>query len=282
MSRTSGHYTAQDLRQRLSISTLVFRGFRALGEGALLALAQAGIRRVELLESPEQYDMADPRSMALVGQACRNAGVQVVAYHCYRTHFDDVASDADRDERIARCKRQVDTMVDLGGDVWACHAGIPDASVRRAYEQLSRHVEGTRTVVAIENFPRDGVGVEERIAFLEEVDHANVGLLLDIGHVRDAHGANPMTQPGGPGRILGRCGARLRHLHLHGFRDGRDHHPPLVEADQIQWAELLRALREQGYGGHLNFEPAGEPRCAETLALTARAPDRLARLVAAA
>ena len=103
-------------------------------------------------------------------------------------------------------------------------------------------------------------------------------MILDIGHERDAAGLNPMTQPGGPTRILQRCGHRLGHLHLHGFKSGRDHHPPLVDGDEIQWLELFKMLREVNYAGDFNFEPRGMLEAPRTLDDVRQAPEGIVAL----
>ena len=59
MSNRDSFFTLEEIRQRLSISTLVFDGFRPIGEAALEELARHGIRSIELIESPEQYDLAE-------------------------------------------------------------------------------------------------------------------------------------------------------------------------------------------------------------------------------
>jgi len=271
-------YTADEISDRQSISTLVFDGYRPLGEGALQALADNGIHQIELLESPEQFDMTDMRSMQVVGDALRSCGIGVAAYHCHRTSFGDVETEAQRQDRVVKCKRQIDSMLELGGKLWGCHAAAGDATVVTSYQELARHVEGTDAVICVENFSSDGVQVEDRVAFLDDMSHPQVGMILDIGHVRDPDGTNPMTAPGGPTRVLELCGHCLRHLHLHGFKDGRDHHAPLGDGDEIQWAELFQMLHRVDYPGVFNFEPANELRNPDVLSHTGRAPARIAAL----
>ena len=280
MSEQNRFYTVEEIRERLSISTIVFHEYRPIGESALEELAQHGIRRIELLESPEQFDMADARSMRLIGEDCRSCGIEVAAYHAHKTSFSDLDTEAERRARVDLCRRQIDTMLDLGGALWGSHARETDSTLLRCYEELARHVEGTGAVVAVENFTDEGLWVEDRMAFLDALDHPQVGLILDIGHVRNSAGANPMTVHGGPARVLEMCGRRLRHLHLHGFKDGRDHFPPLVEGDGIQWVELFRMLRAVGYPGDMNFEPVGEPRHSNALEATAQMPGRVVEMEA--
>jgi sugar phosphate isomerase/epimerase len=210
-------------RNKLSISTLVFWEYRPIGQSTLEELARHGIRRIELLESPEQFDMADVRSMRFIKEACRSCGIEVVAYHAHKTNFSDLDTEVKRIERVDFCRRQIDTMLDLGGKLWGSHARAADATLVKCYEELARHVEGTPAAIAVENFTAERMWVEDRMAFLDEIDHPQVGMILDIGHVRNHDGANPMTIPGGLTRVLEMCGSRLCHVHLHGFKDGVDH-----------------------------------------------------------
>ena len=280
MNERDRFYSVEEVRQRLSISTLVFMGHRPIGEGALEDLARRGIRKIELLESPEQFDLADARSMRLIGEACRSSGIEVAAYHAYLTDFDDVDTEEKRRARVDLCRRQIDTMLDLGGALWGSHTRVTDATAIRCHEELARHVEGTGAAIAVENFDRvEGLGLQDRMAFLDTIDHPQVGLILDIGHypgrVWDPEGASPMTTSGGPTRVVETCARRLRHVHLHGSVDGVDHFPPFVEGDSILWVELFRMLRAVGYSGDINFEPSGEPLRGNALEAVAMAPERI-------
>ena len=278
MRKESDYYSAAEIRRRLSISTLVFQGYRPLCEAALEELAEHGICRIELVESPDQYDLADKRCMRLVDQICRKCGIEVVAYHAYKTSFEGVETEAQRQERVELCCRQLDTLLELGGKFWCSHAGAAAGVVEKSYEEMGRYIEGTDAVIAVENFNQEGVKIKDRVAFLERLDHPQVGMILDIAHEFDEQGINPMTVTGAPTAILQQCGQRLRHIHLQGYKDGAGHHPPLVEGDEIQWHELFAGLAAMNYPGEFTFEPAGMLANIETLEYIGRAPERLAAL----
>ena len=280
MDHGNGFYTVEQLRKRLSISTFVFWQYRPVGQRVLEELAQRGIRKIELLENPEQFDMADSGSMRLIGEVCRSCGIQIVAYHAHKTDFEGLDTETDRKKRVDHCRRQIDTMLELGGNVWGSHATAADPTLVRCYQEIARHVEGTSALIAVENFSPEGLWVEDRITFLDELDHPQVGMILDIGHVRDRDGANPMCVPGGPTRVIEMCRGRLFHTHLHGFKDGRDHFPPFVEGDSIQWVELFRLLHATEYSGPVNFEPSGEPTHHNSLQITAGVPERIVEMEA--
>jgi len=281
MSRQGQFYTTDDLKSRQSMSTVVFWKYRPIGERALEELARHGIKRVELLESPEQFDMSDALSMKYVGELFRGFGIEVVAYHAHMTNFSNLDTEIKRKARVDFCKRQIDTMAELGGSVWGTHAQETDDILLACYAELARHIEGTGVVILVENFKEAGLWVEDRLAFLDRLDHPQVGMILDIGHVRDHDGVNPMTVPGGPTRVITQCRRRLRHVHLHGFIGGVDHFPPFAEGDTIQWLELFRMLYATGYPGYFNFESKGEPKHLHTIEATALAPERITAMMQA-
>ncbi len=278
MSTENGFYTVEEIKERMSMSTVVFWKYRPIGENTLGELARHGVTRIELLESPEQFDMADARSMRYIGELCRSCGIQIVAYHAHRTNFAFLDTEEKRKAEVDRCRRQIDTMLELGGKVWGSHAKAMDKTLLTSYEDLARHIEGTDVAITIENFKDEGFWVEDRVAFLDKIDYPQVGMILDVGHVRNKEGINPMTVPGGPTRVLEMCRRYLRFVHLHGFKDGVDHFPPFAEGDTMQWVEIFRMLREIGSSANINFEPKGEPKHYNTIETTAQAPERIVEL----
>lgn len=277
MAKPSDYYTADEIRQRLSISTLVFQGYRPFSEQALEQLAENNITRIEIVESPDQYDLGDIRSMRLVDATCRKSGIEVAAYHAYKTTFQDVETESQRQDRVDLCRRQIDTLLELGGTFWCCHA-MAEGVVEKSYRELARHIEGTAAVIAVENFNRPGIQVEDRVKFLDQLDLPDVGMILDVCHEIRADGTNPMAVAGEAGAIIARCGRHLRHIHLQGYKDGGGHHPPLVEGDEIQWREIFAALAAIDYPGEFTFEPCGMLANLQTLDFIGRAPERLAAL----
>lgn len=264
-------FNAQDIRNRLSISTFVFRNYRPVCEKALAELAGHGFRWVEITQSIEQFDMARMDSMEHVFAACNAAGVKICAYHAFKITFEDMDTDAERTARIDQCKSQIDTLLASGGKIWGPHAREITPECEGCLAELLKHVEGTDAVIVLENFAHDGMGLADRMEFLDKVDHPQLGLLLDIGHLRDAEGRNPITLPGGPSKVLDLCASKLVHTHLHGFVD-KDHYPPFAEGDGVQWEELFAKLFDIGYAGVFNFEPRSNPGAVE---MTAEVPARL-------
>jgi sugar phosphate isomerase/epimerase len=271
-------YTEQDIRERLSISTYVFRGHRALSVKTLTELAEHGFRRVELWESPDQYEMTRMDSMEYVIRDCEEVGVDICAYHASLTGLSEIATKEDRAKSLDKCKRQIDTLCAAGARIWGSHIREVPPEAEECLAELLAYIEGTDVMIVLENFARQRTSVADRVALMEKMAHPQLGLVLDIGHVRNAQGENPMTLAGGPSEVLDICAPHLRFLHLHGFVD-TDHYPPLVEGDRIQWAELFQKLHDIGYDGFFNFEPRGAAFHENTLEMTARTPAIIAEML---
>ena len=281
MKEGDGFYTEEEIKKRQSMSTGVFLKYRPIGEQTLGELARSGITQIELMESRDQFDLADKGSMRYIADICRSYGIQIVAFHAQSVTFASLDTEEKRKSEVDLCKRQIDIMIELGGKVWGSHAQVMDKNLQKSYEDLARHVEGTDVAVAIENFfMAEDYWVEKRVAFLDEIDHPQVGMILDIGHVRNTEGINPMTVPGGPTEVINMCKKRLCWVHLHGFKDGVDHYPPFAEGDTIQWIEIFRMFRKIGYPRNFNFEPMGEPYHFNTIEETVKAPKRIVELEA--
>lgn len=275
MDNGNGFYTVEEITKRLSISTFAF-WTQLIGQSVFEELARHGFKRIELIDSPDHFDMADADSMRKIGEISHSCGIDIVAYHAWMTNFSDLDTEAKRVERVDLCRRQIDTMLELGGTVWGSHAQEMDTDLIKSYRELAQHIQGTKAFITVENFGGE-LCVDARMAFLDEIDHPQVGLILDIGHERNSDGENSMCIPGEPTRIVEFCRKHLCHIHMHGFKDGADHHPPLVEGDGIQWVELFRALRAVGYSGYMNFEPSRRDNALEA---TANAPARIVELEA--
>ena len=80
--------------------------------------------------------------MRLVDATCRKCGVEVAAYHAYMTSFEGVDTESQRQERVDVCRRQIDTLLELGGKLWGSHAGAADDIVEKSYQELARLVPG--------------------------------------------------------------------------------------------------------------------------------------------
>ena len=144
-------YREADISARLSISTLVFRGHQPVAVRTLAELAAHGIRRVEILESPGQFDLTRADSMQHVVRDCRETGVEICAYHACETNFSAIDTAAQRTATLDRCRRQIDTLLEAGGAIWGSHIrGLDRAAGEECLVELLRYVEGTEAVIVLE------------------------------------------------------------------------------------------------------------------------------------
>ncbi len=82
--------------------------------------------------------------------------------------------------------------------------------------------------------------------FLGRLDRPELKLMLDVGHV-------PVTETAPPAQVLRERSAQLGGLQLDDSRDARHEH--LFPGDgQIQWPEVLRAVRDVNFQGLASLE----------------------------
>ena len=260
----------EKVSDRIAISTSIFREKMPVDEKSLSLIAEAGIRNVEIFEDSSQYDLSNPLDAKKLRDMCSNLGLSIISYHAYEILFNGIESEPAREKLVDTCKRQLDNLQEAGGTIWADHTRIFDKPSMKCHQDLLRYVEGTKVKIVTENFVTEGAWAEDRMAYFKELPHPQLGLLLDIGHVKNKAGGRPMTLPGGPTEILTLCGEKLYHVHLHGFKNGKGHYPPLCPGDEIQWQELIPCLWDIGYNGYILFEPAQRSVLSEALDYTGR------------
>ncbi|MGZ0655157.1 cobamide remodeling phosphodiesterase CbiR [Coraliomargarita sp. W4R53] len=127
-------------------------------------------------------------------------------------------NEATRIEAVRACVEVIEVLAPLAPVAYVCHANsdIPGAMSAEALEQLARSLKalgaacGDPTRICVENvdLPHD--------CLRPALDAAGVSICYDVGHALMA-GQNVLHDLE---TWLPRCGV----LHLHGVRDGRDHH----------------------------------------------------------
>ena len=245
-------WTAEEIAARLGASTVAFRAPpypRPIGAREIAAMREAGLTRIEVtgIRSPQGFDFNDRAQLAEVKAACRNEGVEVVSVH---GPSRDYASE-DEDERREAVQVAVNAARvadDLGAGVIVFHFGTDERAERSVIDVLEQ-TEGSTLRLAVEN----GKDLRDFADVVDRVGSDRFGMIVDIGHTRDADGVNPFTKPEAARRTMAQCGDRLIHLHLHDFRE-TDHLAPM-DGD-IEWAEIFEAFRDIDYQGQLMFESA--------------------------
>jgi len=248
---------------------------------ALTHAQEMGFRCIELLA----FDGARHSQGALAGfwfdrmtdrekqdLAEATASFQHIAVHLPFFELPLFAYDA---EMRSFCEGRIGTGLDgaayLGAGVAVIHAyARPGMACRDywplmldAFRRLSdRAAEGNVRLAVETGFPNT---IQDFADLVFDVDRANFGATLDVGHIRSYrdHGVTPEAYgtPESAARyndcltaILTRLGERIFHIHLHDVRatDWRDHRAP--GRGLIDWPRLFTALAALPYPHLLSFE----------------------------
>ncbi len=117
----------------------------------------------------------------------------------------------------------------------------------QSLEELLAHGRRVGVGIMVENIPGDDFNSAADLGVLLEA-FPELGLHLDIGH------CNLCPIPNNAETILNTYGKRLRHVHLHDNKGGRDDlHLPLG-AGTIDVPRIIRALKGCGYDGTITLE----------------------------
>ena len=269
-------YTEKEIRNRLAVSTFIFRRKRPLDRETLGEIKKNDIGTIEIgfPEDPDHFALDDPKSMKIIKDTCNDLGLAVGTYHSGQTNFE-VDSEAERRKRVDNCKRQIGTLLWMGGNIWGCHGRVKTPATWKSLEELLRHFEGEDVHLLVENFG-PGQTIEDNIEFIDSIGHPQLGMIIDIGHVRNSEGQNPMTLSGVPTEKFHKVGSRLRHVHLHDFYDGIDHRAPFD--GNMPWLEIFQALYDIDYKGFIHFEVAPPPRSVDALPKIKEVPKKIMEL----
>ena len=270
-------FTSDDIAARLGMSTnMFFWEGPDLGQPQVQRLADAGITRIELAADMAQLDHNNPEQIAALRRVCRDCGVQIVSYHCpdlpWGCPYPEI-----RKGTIAEFLKMCEAASALGGPIMVCHFERNEHHESFIREFLPL-LEGTDVRLTIEN----GEDLADFAAFVDKIGSDRFGMIVDIGHTKDADGANPFTCADRARQTIQICGKRLFHLHLHEFWDGADHWQPFYKGGLIEWGELFAGLADIDYDGAFMFEsvPAipNDPAAFDAaVASIATFPDEFAR-----
>ena len=126
---------------------------------------------------------------------------------------------------------------------------------------LADHAAGRMVRLCIEHVPGRALPTAARtLNWLESIGHANLGLLLDVGHC--------LISNEDAAAVIRRAGDRLGYVHLDDKDGNGDLHWPLFvgKLTQEQLADVLTALGNIGYHGALSLElNAANPEPANAL-----------------
>lgn len=191
-------------------------------------------------------------------EALAQAGVLVACASLGRDLPEGVSLDAlsvtSRKTAVELVKRQINDAAQLGATTAYL---VPPADDRGAClpafaeecSLLADHAAGRMVRLCVEAIPgRLLSSSAEALRFLDEADHVNLGLLLDVGHC--------LISGEDPAEIVHRAGSRLTYVHLDDNDGANDVHWPLLTGRLTEKTlrQLGQALREYGYQGAMALE----------------------------
>ena len=257
--------TAEAIQQRLGFSTIAMPGDERFGAREIGMIREAGITRIEIcgLHPPTHYDYHDPAQVSEIASECQNQGIAIVAVHGPSLPYDCVYEEVRRavaKEAVASAR----VAEEMGASIFVGHFNTNDRSAQTVGEMLDC-LDGSSIKLTVEN----GGDLRDFADFVDQIGSNRFGMVVDIGHTRDADGINPFTKRERAREAMRVCEHRLFHVHLHDFAD-TDHYPPFD--GNIQWDEVFSALQDVGYTGEFMFEAISRTSLEDTLEKTAAFP----------
>lgn len=242
-------WTTAEIRARLGASTNLYAWERVrLGGEHVARLAEARILQLEIAADMDQFDHNDSDQLAEIKAACRQTGVRIASYHCpdlpFACPYPEVRKGTIR-EFLAMCE----AAEQLGGPLMVCHFDMDEHTESFIREVLCL-LKGADVRLTIEN----GENLRDYADFVDRINSPQFGMIVDIGHTKDADGRNPFTCRERARETITVCQERLFHVHLHEFWDGADHWPPFHNGGLIEWGELFAGLADIDYAGAFMFE----------------------------
>jgi sugar phosphate isomerase/epimerase len=182
---------------------------------------------------------------------------------------DDADARTRRLEFLERCAR---LCAELGGDTISLWSGIlpPDVAADDAWRNLADGVALLAERVAplgvrIAFEPEPGMLVSSLADWdrlRDTLRGVDVGLTLDVGHV-------PCTEAITPADAIRRCAGAIRTVHLDDTRGGVHEHLQIGDGE-IDWPDVLRALRDANFTGIASVELSRHSHAAPEAARVAR------------
>jgi sugar phosphate isomerase/epimerase len=245
-------YTAKEIGDRLGISMAVYQKER-LGARHVAAAREAGITRIELVMIPTSFDIQDRAQVAEILTECRRQKVAIASVHGNLQRKYDDPNDQKRHAAAAGLLEEIRFAEEAGAAILVAHFGTNDQACKTVTELLEK-TKDLRIRLTVENM-RAGLG--GYAAFVDRIGSRRFGLTVDIGHLRDGDGVNPMIRQGRAGEVFAEGGQRIWHLHLHdtfNLKTKPDHRAPMHPDGLIEWGEVFAALKAIDYRGIFLFE----------------------------
>ena len=241
---------------RFGAATFIWTSpFTSSDVGLVRTLSTLGFDLIEV--AFEVPGITDP---VLLQQELTTSGVEAsVLAFCTPERDVSSANATVREAGLIYLRQAVDFACQIGATVVAGPIAHPPGRARflpaaerhdermRSIESLhaaGEHAAANGVSLAVEQmcrFDSDMFNVAaDSVAFIEEVDHAAVGLLLDTFHMH--------IEEQSTGDAIRTVGKHLRHFHASENNRG------IPGTGQVHWTEAATALNAVGYGGIVSIE----------------------------
>lgn len=117
---------------------------------------------------------------------------------------------------------------------------------------LEDNMKGLKIRICLENLTKFARSVDELMAVVNQLDPDRFGICLDTGHLN--------MNDGDQTRFILTAGDRLHALHIADNEGERDQHMMPFGKGNVDFAAVVKALREIDYHGMFNYEIPGENR----------------------
>lgn len=233
-------------------------------EEAIARLQKAGFAFGELSDIHMEQLMArgDPQK---VGSDLK-AYIDSLGYSIPQAHLSYCRGLIGEDA-LERLKAELDMLAALGVGNAVLHVagGVEmEAAARYAawvenLRRLSDFVEGSGIVLCLENLMtvEPTRTAHSLLQLIQDSGGKNMGICLDTGHLHvcNCRGLANQTQ----GEFIRVAGDKLRALHINDNNGQLDtHQMPFSARYGVDWADVMRGLRDVGYQGLFNLEIVGE------------------------
>ena len=246
ISTNSGLHSARPNKPRFPMqeAPAVFKkaGFEAMDLNFCATIYKGEFKHEPILDGDDYLD-----KVMEVKRACDEAGLEVTVSHLPFYNFD-----MEDKEHLAYCNMMTERAIRA-----SAHVGVKYAVVH-PHRDPAKHIYIQRTIDILRPFVELGrelgvtLCVENMYTVTAEAtrmmaDALDCGICWDVGHANF----------GGYDQYSGimHCGERLKVLHLHDNNGKDDLHIPAFQGN-IDWHEVMRALRDVKFEGELNFEVA--------------------------
>ena len=253
--------------------------FRYLSpEDSVLALQEAGFTASEFSTGTSRQLMARGADTEKTGLQFR-AFLEQNGFSTPQGHLQ-LKNDLTTRQTVEELKREITLFQAIGVQYAVLHitGGWELSQEARTQLQLKHlrelleFVSGTDFTICFENL-RSNPAVADADKILHWIDllgGKQLGICLDTGHLHTTNitlKTSDMTQR----EFILKAGKYLKALHING-NDGTDdyHLTPFSIKNNIDWAEVVTALREIGYQGLFNLELPGEAACRPPLYILKR------------